>query len=257
MAAKACSVLITGANRGLGLEMVKQMVGSPRPVHQLFACCRDPDGPRADGLRDLAKKHPNVITVIRLDATDHCSIKESAKQVGSLVGKAGLNLLVNNAGGLSHGNMQTTSTQDMQAAFNTNIMGPMNVTKEFLPYLHAAATANGKPGMSCSKAAVVSSSSTVASMATVKELYPFFPAISYRISRAGLNMLTLCATEEFRKDEILFAVLHPAWVRTDMGGEEGAIDAPESVEGLLRMMDSLTEKQSGAFLDYEGKVLPW
>ncbi|CAB1342187.1 unnamed protein product [Coregonus sp. 'balchen'] len=175
MAAKACSVLITGANRGLGLEMVKQMVESPRPVHQLFACCRDPDGPRAD-------KHPNVITVIRLDATDPCSIKESAKQVGSLVGKAGLNLLVNNVGVLSHGNMQTTSTQDMQAAFNTNIMGPMNVTK-------AAATANGKPGMSCSKAAVVSSSSTVASMATVKELYPFFPAISYRISRVNRPLL--------------------------------------------------------------------
>uniref|UniRef100_A0A673W4C5 C-factor-like n=1 Tax=Salmo trutta TaxID=8032 RepID=A0A673W4C5_SALTR len=255
MAAKACSVLITGANRGLGLEMVKQMVESPWPVRQLLACCRDLDGLRAEvrGLRDLAKKHPNVITVLRLDTTDPCSIKESAKQVGSLVGKAGLNLLVNNTGVLTHGTMQTTSTQDMQAAFNTNIMGPMDFTKvrEFLPYLQAAATASEKPGMSCSKPAVVSISSTVGSMATVKEMYSFFPMAS-----AGLNMLTLCATEEFRKDEILFVVLHPGWVCTDMGGE-GVSLTGRSVEGLLSVMDSLTEKQTGAFLDYEGKVMPW
>uniref|UniRef100_A0A4W5QV13 Uncharacterized protein n=1 Tax=Hucho hucho TaxID=62062 RepID=A0A4W5QV13_9TELE len=191
MAAKACSVLITGANRGLGLEMVEQMVESPWPVHQLLACCRDLDGLRAE-------KHPNVITIICLDP---CSIKESAKQ-----GKAGLNL-----------------TQDMQAAFNTNIMGPMDVTKvraeKFLPYLQAAATASGKPGMSCSKAAV--------------EMYCFFPMASSN---------TTTATEA---DHVCVYYDH-----------QGAINAPESV-GLLRAMDSLTEKQTEAFLDYEGKVMPW
>uniref|UniRef100_A0A8C7VFR9 C-factor n=1 Tax=Oncorhynchus mykiss TaxID=8022 RepID=A0A8C7VFR9_ONCMY len=245
MAAKACSVLNPGATRGLGLEMVKQMVESPWPVRQLLACCRDLDGLRAEvrGLRDLAKKHPNVITVVRLGEYSLCSI---LLQMGSLVGKAGLNVLVNNTWVLTHGTMQTTSTQEIQAAFNTNILGPMDITKRtFKMYLFflmsSAATASGKPGMFCSKPAVVSISSMVASMATVKEMCSFFPMAS-----AGLNMLTLCATEEFRKDEILFAVLHP-----------GAIDAPESVEGLLSVMDSLTEKQTGVFLDYEGKVMPW
>uniref|UniRef100_A0A8C8C691 C-factor n=1 Tax=Oncorhynchus tshawytscha TaxID=74940 RepID=A0A8C8C691_ONCTS len=233
MAAEACSVLITGANRGLGLEM-------------LLACCRDLDGLRAEGLRDLAKKHPNVITVVRLGEYSLCSI---LLQVGSLVGKAGLNLLVNNTGMLTHRTMQTTSTQEIQAAFNTNILGPMD---EFLPYLQSAATASGKPGLSFNKPAVVSISSMVASMATIKEMCSFFPMAS-----AGLNMLTLCATEQFRKNEILFAVLYPGWVRTDMGGEGGAIDAPESEKGLLSVMDSLTEKQTGVFLDYEGKVMPW
>uniref|UniRef100_A0A674CX32 C-factor n=1 Tax=Salmo trutta TaxID=8032 RepID=A0A674CX32_SALTR len=238
MAAKACSVLITGANRGLGLEMVKQMVESPWPVRQLLACCRDLDGTNRSGFS---------LAVDWLTFSPLC------------LSDAGLNLLVNNTGVLTYGTMQTTSTQKMQAAFNTNIMGPMDVTKEFLPYLQAAATASGKPGMSCSKPAVVSISSTVGSIATIKEiLSPFsLPAPPFLSSQAGLNMLTLCATEEFRKDEILFAVLHPGWVRTDMGGEGGAIDAPESVEGLLCMMDSLTEKQTGAFLDHEGKVMPW
>ncbi|XP_046893392.1 C-factor-like [Hypomesus transpacificus] len=256
-ATRACSVLITGANRGLGLEMVKQMMEAPQPVRQLFACCRDPEGPKAENLRNLAEKHPKIITVIRLDATDPCSIKESAQRVGSLLGKEGLNMLVNNAGVLAHGTIQSTSSEDMQSAFNTNVMGPMNIIKEFLPYLRTAAKASGKPGMSCSKAAVINISSTLGSISLVEASYSFFPAVSYRVSKAGLNMLTMCAVEEFKKDEILFANLHPGWVRTDMGGEGGEIDAPESVEGLLRVMKSLTEKQNGAFMDYKGSVVPF
>ncbi|XP_034394521.1 C-factor-like isoform X3 [Cyclopterus lumpus] len=257
MAAHAVSVLVTGANRGLGLEMVKQMVEASHPMRKLFACCRDPDGPRAEALQTLAKKHPNVIAVVRLDATDLCSIKQCAQQVGSVVGNGGLNLLINNAGMLAKGTLQETSTEDMQNTFNTNVMGPMNIIKEFLPHLRAAAKASGTPGMSSSKAAVVSISSFLASLEIVKQSYDSFPAISYRISKAGLNMLTVCAAEELKKDEILFSLLHPGWVRTDMGGDEGDIDAPESVQGMLSVMASLTEKQNGAFLDYKGKSLPW
>ncbi|XP_056262984.1 C-factor-like [Pseudoliparis swirei] len=257
MAAHAVSVLITGANRGLGLEMVKQMVEASHPVRKLFACCRDPDGPRAEGLQTLAKKHPNVIVVVRLDATDLSSIKQCAKQVGHEVGTGGLNLLINNAGVLAKSTLQETSSGDMQNAFNTNVLGPMNIIKEFLPHLRAAAKASRIPGMSTSKAAVVSISSFLASMETVKESYAFFPAISYRISKAGLNMLTLCAAEELKNDQILFSLLHPGWVRTDMGGEEGQMDAPESVQGMLSVMASLTEEHNAAFLDYGGRSLPW
>ncbi|XP_068435022.1 C-signal-like [Clinocottus analis] len=257
MAAQAVSVLITGANRGLGLEMVKQMAEGSRPLKKLFACCRDPDGPRAEALQTLAKKHPNVIAVVRLDITDLSSIKQCAVQVGSVVGKEGLNLLINNAGVLAKGTLLETSSEDMQNAFNTNVMGPMNSIKEFLPHLRAAAKASEAPGMSCSKAAVVNISSFLASMEIVKQSYGHFSGISYRISKAGLNMLTLCAAEELKKDEILFAMLHPGWVRTDMGGDEGDIDATQSVQGMFSVMASLTEKQNGAFLDYEGKSLPW
>ncbi|XP_070779429.1 C-signal-like [Enoplosus armatus] len=257
MAAQPVSVLITGANRGLGLEMVKQMLEAPHPVRKLFACCRDPDGPRAEALQTLAKKHPNIISIMRLDATDLCSIKQCAQQVGSLVGRGGLNLLVNNAGFLAKGTLQESSPEDMQNSFNTNVMGPMIIIKELLPHLRAAATASKMPGMSSRKAAVIGISSLLGSIEALKESYSFFPAASYRISKAGLNMLTMCAAEELKKDEILFSVLHPGWVRTDMGGEEGEIDAPESVQGMLSVMASLTEKQNGAFLDYKGKTIPW
>ncbi|KAA8585212.1 C-factor [Etheostoma spectabile] len=255
MAAQPVSVLITGANRGLGLEMVRQMLEAPCPVRKLFACCRDPDGPRAEALQTLAKKNPNI-SVVRLDATDLCSIKLCAQQVGSLVGTGGLNLLINNAGIAPKGTVQETSPEDMQHCFNTNVMGPMNIIKEFLPHLRDAVKASGMPGMSINKAAVVSISSLLGSMEALHS-YAFFPAASYRISKAGLNMLTVCAAEELKKDEILFCVLHPGWVRTDMGGEEADIDPPESVQGMLSVMASLTEKQNGAFLDYKGQSIPW
>ncbi|CAK6963123.1 C-factor-like [Scomber scombrus] len=257
MAAQPVNVLITGANRGLGLEMVKQMVEAPCPVRKLFACCRDPHGPRAEALQALAKKHPGIISVIRLDATDLCSIKDSAQLVGSMVGTGGLNLLINNAGMMAKGTLRDTTPEDMQSTFNTNVMGPMNMIKEFLPHLRAAVQANGKPGMSCNKAAVISISSVLGSLDLVKQTYALFPAISYRISKTSLNMLTACAAEELKEDGILFSVLHPGWVRTDMGGDAGEIDAPESVQGMLRVIASLTEQHNGAFLDYKGKPVPW
>ncbi|XP_049924843.1 C-factor-like [Epinephelus moara] len=257
MAAHPVSVLITGANRGLGLEMVKQMVETPHPVRKLFACCRDPDGPRAEALQTLAKKHPDIISIIRLDASDLCSIKQCAQQVGSLLGTGGLNLLINNAGIMVSATLEQTTAEDMQNSFNTNVMGPMNIIKEFLPHLRAAAKASGMSGMSTSKAAVINLASYLASMEKVKRQYTTFPAVAYRISKAGLHMLTLCAAEELQKDEILFSLLLPGWVRTDMGGKDGEIDPPESVQGMFHVMASLTEEHNGAFLDYKGNTVPW
>ncbi|KAK2833335.1 hypothetical protein Q5P01_017224 [Channa striata] len=250
------SILITGANRGLGLEMVKQMIETAQPVKKLFACCRDPNGPKSEALQTLAKNHPNV-SVIRLDASDLGSIKQAAKQVCSVVGAGGLNLLINNAGILSRDNLQTTTPENMQNTFNINALAPLVITQEFTPLLRTAAKASVIPGMSCRKAAVINISAFLASFESVKSTYNFLPALSYRISKASLNMLTVCAAEELRNDGILFAALHPGWVRTDMGGEGGDIDAQESVKGMLGVMASLSEREDGAFLDYQGKTLPW
>ncbi|XP_076000175.1 C-signal-like [Genypterus blacodes] len=254
MAFQLGSVLVTGASRGLGLEMVQQLVQVPRATQRVFACCRDPDGAKAEALRNLAEKHPNI-TIIRLDVTEPLAIKQSVQQVSSLMGTGGLNLLVNNAGIGIHGDMETTRPEDMQTTFSTNVISPLTMIQEFLPLLRAAAKASEKTGMSCSKAAIINMSTIMASMELVKS--PIMPAVSYRISKAGLNMLTRCAAVGLGEDGILVASLHPGWVRTDMGGEAADIDAQESVRGLLSVMDSLTEKHNGAFLDYKGQTLPW
>ncbi|XP_016150780.1 C-factor-like [Sinocyclocheilus grahami] len=256
-AVKACNILITGANRGLGLEFVKQLLKDSSQKQHIFATCRDPDGPKSEALRELTKKHPNVITIICLDADDPCSIKESAKKVGSLLGKCGLNLLVNNAAKMANGNIQTSSVEDMKNAFNTNVIGPLLIIKEYLPYLQAAAKASGIPGMSSNKAAVINISSLGGSMTRMPPMYIQFPELPYCISKAGFNMLTVLAAEELKADEILCMALHPGWVKTEMGGEKAPLESKESVEGMLRVIGSLTEKQHGGFLDYTGETIPW
>ncbi|XP_067284882.1 C-signal [Pseudorasbora parva] len=256
-AVKACKILITGANRGLGLEMVKQLSEDSYQKGHIYATCRDPDGPKSEALRELVKKHPSVITIIRLDADDPCSIKESAKKVGSLVGKNGLNLLVNNAGIVANGTVHTSRVEDMKNTFNTNVIGPLLIIREYLPILKTAAKFSGTPGMSCTKAAVINISTVAGSMTRMPSIYNQFPTLPYAVSKAGFNMLSVLAAEELKADEILCMALHPGWVKTELGGEEAAIEPKESVEGMLRVIGSLTEKQHGGFMDYTGEMLPW
>ncbi|XP_048025697.1 C-factor [Megalobrama amblycephala] len=252
---KACSALVTGANRGLGLEMVKQLLEAH--CSKIFAACRDPDGTNSEALRQLAKEHPGVITMVQLDVADPNSIKESAKKVGSLLGKNGLNLIINNAAVLPQKTMWTTTVEDMINTFNTNVIGPLFVIREYLPYLQAAAKASGKPGMSCDKAAVINISTDASSMVIMPSLPEPFPLFPYSISKAGLNMLTVYTARDLKADEILCISLHPGWVKTDMGGDQAPINTRQSVEGILSVIGSLTEKQHGGFLDYTGKTMPW
>ncbi|XP_050962523.1 C-factor-like [Labeo rohita] len=256
-AVKACKILITGANRGLGLEIVKQLSENSFPKQHIFATCRDPDGPKSEALRELVKKHPSVITIIRLDANDPSSVKESAKKVGSLLGNNGLNLLVNNAGIVANGTIQTSCVEDMKNTFNTNVIGPLLIIREYLPYLQIAAKASGTPGMSSKKAAVINISTVAGSMTRMPSIYNHYPTLPYGVSKAGFNMLTVLAAEEFKVDEILCMALHPGWVKTELGGDEATLEPKESVEGMLRVIGSLTEKQHGGFLDYTGETVTW
>ncbi|XP_054614697.1 C-factor-like [Dunckerocampus dactyliophorus] len=257
MSSKPASVLITGANRGLGLEMVRQMTEDKGGVKKLFACCREPNGPKSETLQTLAKKHPDIIIVIPMDVSDLDSIKEAAKLISSQLGGEGLNLLINNAGIAFRRTVQETSPKDMENIFRVNFMGPLNIIKEFLPHLRAAVKVSGTTGMSCSKAAVINISSNMGSITTTRTSYSLVSGVAYRVSKVALNMLTVCAAEEMKKDEILFAVLHPGWVRTEMGGPEGEIGVEESVNGMLEVMASMSEEHSGAFLDYENRTMPW
>ncbi|KAK7939180.1 hypothetical protein WMY93_002506 [Mugilogobius chulae] len=257
MSSKPISVLITGANRGLGLEMVKQMIETQGPLSKVFACCRDPDGPRAEKLRALAKKHPDIIQTISLDAADPKSIKQAAQQVASIAGQSGVNVIINNAAIALRNPFFQSTPEEMSISFNTNVVGPLVVIQEFISLLRAAAKDSGTPGMSFRKAAVINISTMLSSNTLAKEIYSRFPLLSYPVSKAALNMMSVCASVELQKDEILCTLLHPGWVRTDMGGQEGEIDAHESVEGMLKVMNSLNEERNGALLNWKGETVPW
>ncbi|KYO36998.1 C-signal [Alligator mississippiensis] len=255
MAPLAQSVLVTGSNRGIGLELVRQLAEGPDPPQYIFATCRDPEGPGGKTLRDLAAKYPNV-RLIQLDAVNLATIKAAVQVVESQLNGRGLNLLINNGAINSHDSLQSVAPQQMLSVFSTNVAGPLQVAKEFLPLLKEAAKEANMEGLSCSKAAIINMSSLVGSIELGLGILqaPMYP---YRASKAALNMVTRCLAVELQEVGVLCTAIHPGWVKTDMGTEKAPLTVECSVQGILKVISSLSQATTGAFLDWEGKTLPW
>ncbi|KAM6123838.1 C-signal-like [Phoenicopterus ruber ruber] len=252
------SVLVTGANRGIGLELVRQFLGLPNPPEWVFAACRDPKGQRAQELQNLASKHPNLV-IIPLEVTDPASIKAAAARVEEQLGGSGLNLLINNAGIAKLNSLDAETLEDMSQVYTTNTIGPLLLSQAFLPLLKKAAQGSPGSALSCSKAAIINMSSSAGSIEEVY-LWDYGQVVSYRCSKAALNMLTRCQSLGYREHGILCAALHPGWVQTDMGSagsQKPPVTVDASVRGMLKVLSSLSEKETGTFLDWEGKVVPW
>ncbi|XP_074839241.1 C-signal-like [Carettochelys insculpta] len=252
------SVLVTGANRGIGLGFVKQLLGISNPPEWVFATCRDPAGERMQELQNLAAKHPNLL-IVPLDVTDPASIKAAAARVETHLKGSGLNLLINNAGMVKLSTLESETPEDMAQVYATNVTGPLLVSQAFLPLLKQAAQGSPQPGLSCSKAAIVNISSDAGSIQKVS-CWDLGQVISYRCSKAALNMLTKCQALGYGRDGILSVAVHPGWVQTDMGNS-GSVQAPLAVEasvrGMLHVLSTLCEKHNGAFVNWEGEILPW
>ncbi|KAM9183091.1 C-signal-like [Mergus octosetaceus] len=249
------TVLLTGSNRGIGLELVKQLLGGPRPPAWIFATCRDPEGPRAQELRDLASRHPNLV-LVKLDVANPSAIADAAKIVEGKLNGAGLNLLINNAGIYAQVSLETVDSEEMIRTYRTNAVGPLLMAQAFLPLLKKAAQNSTEKGLSCSKAAIINISTVMGSIEKTSESF-FKPVISYRCSKAALNMLTKCQALTYGEAGILCVALHPGWVKTDMGTQEADLTVDTSVRGLLSVLPVLSEKHSGNLLNWEGKVIPW
>ncbi|XP_068115565.1 uncharacterized protein [Hyperolius riggenbachi] len=212
-------ILITGCNRGIGLELVRQLLEQTIPPKQIFATCRNPDSPQNQKLNDLAARAPSVL-VIKLDTTDAKSIQEAAKTVENHLNGAGLNVLINNAGITVPSTLESADADDFLHVYTTNVVGPLLVAKTFLPFLKKAAQENvGKP-LGCDKSALINVSSELGSIENARENYPFIPVLSYRCSKAPLTV-------------------------------------QQSVSGIVKVLDSLSEKHSGVVVDWEGNILEW
>ncbi|KAL9839373.1 estradiol 17-beta-dehydrogenase 2-like isoform 2-T2 [Geothlypis trichas] len=180
------SVLVTGANRGIGLGFVQHFLRMPNPPQWIFAGCRDPKGQRAQELQNLASKHPNII-IIPLEVSDPASIKAAAAKVGEHLGGSGLNLLVNNAGMLKAKSLDNEMLQDMTETYTTNTAGPMLIGQAFLPLLKKAAQGSPGSGLSCSKAAIVNISSLAGSIVS-PFLWELAQVVSYRCSKPPVTV---------------------------------------------------------------------
>ncbi|OCT84352.1 C-factor [Xenopus laevis] len=244
------TVLVTGSNRGIGFEFVQQFLNSQNPPHKIFATCRDPSAQQSQELRKLSENHPNVV-VIQLDTTNPASVNASVKEVEKHLNGQGLDLLINNAGIMNPNSLETQTSEDMMNVYNVNVVGPMLMTQAYHQLLKRSGVE------SSGKSAIVHISTLLGSLEELPHLFSAFPVISYRCSKAALNMLSRCHMEGYRQDGIISIAIHPGWVKTDMGGEEAPLTKQTSVAAMMKIIYSLTEQHSGTFVDWEGKTVPW
>jgi NAD(P)-dependent dehydrogenase (short-subunit alcohol dehydrogenase family) len=234
--------LVTGANRGLGLEWTRQLAPT---VDRLFATCRSPD--EAKALRTAAADHPDTVDVFALDVSDPDAIDRAAAQVERDAGR--LDLLVNNAGingGGTGDSFGSVDDETMMTVLRVNTVAPHLVVQTFADLLRAGAEAEGQ-------SIVVNVTSQLGSIANANG----GGWHSYKASKAALNMCTRLQTGALKSDGVLPVSMHPGWVRTDMGGSNARLSAEESVSGMLDVIDGLTPEDAGRFLAYDGSELPW
>ncbi len=229
-------VLVTGANRGLGLEFTRQLLARGDRV---LAACREPKG--AHDLNALAGANDGRLQVHAVDLANADSVNALAKFTTQHFD--GLDLLINNAGKLVPGERFGSVTADaLQSSLEINAIGPFLLTQALAPLL-------GKG----ERAVVANVSSQLGSIARTKD----FHTPSYAISKAAQNMGSVLLSHGFADSGVRVVCLHPGWVHTEMGGTQAPVSPTDSVRGLLSVIDKLGKDDTGLFLDYQGKPLPW
>jgi NAD(P)-dependent dehydrogenase (short-subunit alcohol dehydrogenase family) len=217
-------VLITGANRGIGLELCRQL--HSRGDEVIAACRTASDGLQHMGLRVI-------------EGMDVCSDESVAHLKGQLEGVA-LDWLINNAGILSGQSLDDLDFEAMEQQYRVNALGPLRVTAALLANL----AAGSKVGIITSRMGSIEDNTSGASY-------------GYRMSKAAVNMAGVSLANDLRDRSVAVALLHPGYVMTDMTGGKGLISAEQSASGLIQRMDELDMTTSGGFWHAQGERLPW
>ena len=220
--------LVTGANRGIGLELARQLAARGERV---IATARDPE--KARELRQLDTR------VEALDVADEASVRAFA---GRLEGQP-VDVLVNNAGvGVGRGELGALDMDELRRCFEVNTLGALRVTQALLENVRAG-----------ERKVVANVTSKMGSIADNTSGGSY----AYRASKCALNMVTKSLSVDLARDGVTCVVLHPGWVKTDMGGSSAPLSVEESARGLLEVIDGLTPEKTGEFFDYSGETIPW
>uniref|UniRef100_A0A8C2THK1 Uncharacterized protein n=1 Tax=Coturnix japonica TaxID=93934 RepID=A0A8C2THK1_COTJA len=225
------SVLVTGANRGMARAFVRHSdeLGQPS-LSGLFAGA----GPKGR-LRRLASKHPNLV-IVRSEVTDPPQHQAATASVGSASRARGSTSSSTTLLSEDHSRLTPETLRDMSDVYTTNTN---RTPAAFLPLLKKAGS-------------IVNISSTAGSIKEIL-LWESEQCLSYRCSKAALNMLTRCQSMGYREHGILCMSFHPGWVQTDMGNKVGDM-VGASIGGMLRVLSNLSDKDSGSFLDWKGTL---
>jgi NAD(P)-dependent dehydrogenase (short-subunit alcohol dehydrogenase family) len=225
------TILITGANRGIGLAMAEHFV---KRGDRVVATVRDPFK-----LPDVLKTAPREqMVVIGMEVTDDRSVARAAASL-----KEPVDVLINNAGihGMRGGSGLDADLAEFAEVLAVNTIAPLRVARAFLPHLKLSK----QPRILTisSQMGALSGSST--------------GSIAYRTSKAAVNKAMQGLAVDLKSEGVAVAVVHPGWVRTDMGGEQADLSPEESATGIAGVVDKLTIAETGSFFRWNGTIHPW
>jgi len=228
------TILITGSNRGIGLELCKQYAKAGWQVH---ACCRQPEN--AKELTQLADENIGI-TIHSLDVSDSQQIARLAQSLNSVP----IDILFNNAGVYGQGDAYFGNTDESKwlECFRINTIAPLKIMESFVN--HVAASEHKIMAAMSSKMGSMADNGSGGSYV-------------YRSSKAAINAVMSSAAIDLKPQNIKVATLHPGWVKTEMGGPSAEITVTECVNNLRQILKDLTLDSSGSFFDIDGSVIPW
>ena len=223
------TLLITGANRGIGLALLRIFAADGWRIH---ACCRQPD--KAKALKTVA----GDIRLHRVDVTDGLRVASLARELAD----EAIDVLVNTAGiyGPRTG-VSETDYDDWLKVLAVNTLAPLRLVERFVEHVGRS-----------ERKLVINVSSRMGSISQNSG-----GAYIYRSSKAALNAVTKGLSADLAARGITVVAVHPGWVQTDMGGAGADIPAETSAAGLRQVIEGLSAKQSGRFLNYDGEEIPW
>ena len=229
------TILITGTNRGIGLELTKIFAENNWDV---IACCRNPK--KADKLTALSKQYKNIM-IHKLDVEDFNDI-ENLKET---LKKTKIDILLNNAGIYGGQKGQFFGKIDYKSFKNTfkvNTLAPLKICETFIEQIKNS-----------DKKTVAIITSMMGSISLNKDGKEFI----YRVTKCAANMVVKCLANELQNDEVTVLAIHPGWVKTDMGGKDAPVTPEESAKGIYNILTKADKSTTGKFLDFQGDELPW
>jgi NAD(P)-dependent dehydrogenase (short-subunit alcohol dehydrogenase family) len=233
------NIMITGTNRGIGLELVRQY--AQREDTFIFATCRQPD--EADDLQRIAGAARGRVMVLTMDVANEHAIQLAAQAIRDQIST--LDILINNAGINPPANTQAfgqAHAETIMEIWRVNSLGPLLVAQSVADLLRAEDGAK-----------VVNMSSGMGSIGQKSRGGQY----GYSASKAALNMISKLMANDLRPDGVISICLDPGWVKTRMGGTGATLEPFDSANGIIRVIEGLTMEDSGRYWRYDGEELPW
>ncbi|KAI9288247.1 hypothetical protein BC943DRAFT_288674 [Umbelopsis sp. AD052] len=228
---------ITGSSRGIGLELVKQLAAKGNIV---IASARNPDS--AEQLQQLVDN--KKVFAVKLDVQSEDSVKAAVAKVNE-ISPDGIDVLINNSGIIApKGSISTTTDPEVWGEiYQTNVVGVVRVTQQFLPVLRKKDTRQ-----------IIQISSDSASLELANRPNLNAP---YHCSKAALNMFSRCLSHDLADEKFTCVCIHPGWVITDMGGSNADLTTEVSVSSMVKVFEKYTQKDNGWYGNWKGERMPW